>query len=60
MMTRKENLIACLEDFNSHELLRIELVWTNGTRAGIANSRAKSIVMAALKEELIKQIQEEQ
>lgn len=58
-MTKKENLMACLEDFNSHELLRIELVWTNGTRAGIGNPRAKRIVMDVLKQELERQIAEE-
>ena len=58
-MSRKENLIACLEDYDRHTLMQVELVWTDGRRAGVANKPALEAIMRALKEELNRQIAEE-
>ena len=38
--------------------MRIELVWTDGKRAGIGNPQAINVAMTALKTELKRQIEE--
>ena len=57
-MTKKEMLQSIVDDWNCHELKEIHLIWTDGTKAGIGNPRAKKVVMDALREEMARQMTE--
>ena len=57
-MTKKQSLTECLNDWNRHSVLRIEIVYTNGERAGIGNPRGIKAAMDAMKEEIKRQIDE--
>ncbi|MGM9685973.1 MAG: hypothetical protein ACI3YI_07080 [Bacteroidaceae bacterium] len=58
-MSRKANLEECLADYERHTLMQVHLLWTDGTKAGISNKKAMDAMMRALKEELKRQIAEE-
>ncbi len=59
-MSKKEMLENVLADYERHECKQIELVWNDGTRAGIGNKQAINVAMTALKAELKRQMNEEE
>lgn len=58
-MNRKEQLQKILNEYNEKKCIRIELVWEDGRRAGIGNKDAVDTAMAAIKNELKRQIDAE-
>ena len=57
-MAKKEALQRVLDDYQGRECVQVELVWKDGTRAGIGNKEAIKVVMDALLEELNRQMNE--
>lgn len=59
-MATLENLLSVKRDYDFHEwdAREIHIVWQNGTKAGIGNSRLIKCVMDAIREELDRQIAE--
>lgn len=57
-MSKKESLQRVLNDFNSREVQRIEIHWSDGQKSGISNPHGIKVAMSALKVELEKQISE--
>lgn len=56
MKTKKEMLQSVLDDFKSHKCIEIHLIWSDGRKGGIGNTKAIEVAMAALLQELEKQI----
>lgn len=57
-MATKETLKKVLEDYRGRECKQVELVWSDGKRAGIGNPAAIKVVMEALFGELERQMNE--
>lgn len=57
-MNKKQILKKLLADYENHECKEIHLIWSDGTKAGIANKEIKDLVMSVLKQELRRQIAE--
>ena len=57
-MTKKQQLQKVLDDYTSHLCREIQLVWTDGTKAGIGNPKIITLVMKSLIDELKRQIDE--
>lgn len=58
-MANIETLKKVLADYESRECKQVELVWSDGRRAGIGNPQAVKVVMDALLCELHRQLDEE-
>lgn len=57
-MAKKDALISIREDYQRHEVERVEFHWTTGGKAGIGNKEACTAIMNATLDELQRQIDE--
>lgn len=57
-MTKKQQLQKVYDDYTSHLCREIQLVWIDGTRAGIGNPKIIALVIKTLIDELKRQINE--
>ena len=55
---KKQLLQECLEDWDRHTIIRIEIVYSNGTRAGVGNPQGINAAMSAMRNEIQRQINE--
>lgn len=56
-MARIKQLKEVLEDYKKTPV-RIDLIWSDGSKAGVGNKEAINAAMGALRNELINQIKE--
>lgn len=45
-----------MDDFKTHQCVEIHIIWNDGYKSGIGNPKAIEVAMAALLQELEKQI----
>lgn len=57
-MTQQESLLQFKRDIETRKCVTIDLVWSDGRKAGIGNPRAIQVVIDALVAELDRQIAE--
>ena len=56
MKTRIEMLQSVMDDFKTRQCVEIHIIWNDGCKSGIGNPKAIEVAMAALLQELEKQI----